>query len=82
MALGFQSEEGTASSWRRVGRPRCASAQGARDTPPHGRGPLSLLSRPTSCLRFFQCFVVMVKCTSCKFYHLNRMRVSVLSISM
>lgn len=50
MALGFQSEEGTASSWRRVGRPRCASAQGARDTPPHGRGPLSLLSRPTSCL--------------------------------
>lgn len=34
MALGFQSEEGTASSWRRVGRPRCASAQGARDTPP------------------------------------------------
>lgn len=40
MALGFQSEEGTASSWRRVGRPRCASAQGARDTaPPTAVGP-------------------------------------------
>lgn len=62
--------------------PMCLGPGCQGHPPPHGRGPLSLLSRPTSCLCFFQCFVVMVKCTSCKFHHLNRMHVSVLSISM